>query len=643
MRNDTPMLHHRFEACVGRSLDDAWFLATRHDAADGPYSHARCEWWVGRLDGGAVGDLWGTRTPLSRLVAGPAGAAYVFAERRDVSGDTGEESGVWALACEDDAIRITPVAALGGLVQDIAALGDGTLLAWAAFDRTLRRYDGETVGDLPYPPIEHLEGLAGPDPSWIFAWSAEGQVAIWHGGAWSPVTQLPVQFLKRVVVRGPEEAYAGALLPPGVWRWDGAEWRGVAAFTAGVLDLCVHAGDLLASVDTQGLLRVRADGVELVSGALEARALHAGADALIAVDDPALRDTRDLRAVREVPVEAFAALIAKRTPLWATAELDTAPSAFTRPLPRSLGLADLGPVRYGFADLVGDSLDDAFFLASRGEPVERQEPEERESIVGRIVDGVVRHVVTARPVLRSLQRVPSGRVYVAAWSQRGGIWRTPPDGTLAWEPLDCPPMQGLFALDDACVMAWGGVGLDPVQDFFLYDGRSVRAIPSPGARVLGVHGCAPDWIVAAGHGGLLSRWDGSAWHRWTIPTRGTFGNLVVVSPDEMYATGPLGSVYEGSRHGWAERTPAEGAPVGIARWRGETWVGDPTRGLLRLTGDRLEPAKAKVFPFNLHAGADALLMTEGDAFAETRDLKTVRRIDASALEVALRNHRPSWR
>ena len=72
-------------------------------------------------------------------------------------------------------------------------------------------------------------------------------------------------------------------------------------------------------------------------------------------------------------------------------------------------------------------------------------------------------------------------------------------------------------------------------------------------------------------------------------------------------------------------------------------MGDPTRGLMRLVGDRLEPAKTKVFPFNLHAGADALLMTEGDAFAETRDLKTVRRLDASALEVALRNHRPSWR
>ena len=123
------MLHHRFEACVGRSLDDAWFLATRHDAADGPYGYKRCEWWIGRLDRGAIGDLWGTRTPLSRLVAGPPGTAYVLAERRDVSGDTGEESGVWALTCEDDAIRVTPVVALGGLVQDIAALGDGALLA----------------------------------------------------------------------------------------------------------------------------------------------------------------------------------------------------------------------------------------------------------------------------------------------------------------------------------------------------------------------------------------------------------------------------------------------------------------------------------------------------------------------------------
>jgi len=83
--------------------------------------------------------------------------------------------------------------------------------------------------------------------------------------------------------------------------------------------------------------------------------------------------------------------------------------------------------------------------------------------------------------------------------------------------------------------------------------------------------------------------------------------------------------------------------VGVTKWRGAVYVGDPVQGLLRLQGAATVPVELPVWPANFHADRDALLMVEHDGVAETRDLKEVRRVGEAALEVARRDLTPRWR
>src|SRR5690606_23622065 len=70
---------------------------------------------------------------------------------------------------------------------------------------------------------------------------------------------------------------------------------------------------------------------------------------------------------------------------------------------------------------------------------------------------------------------------------------------LSWERLDAPMMSDVFALSDEYVMCWSAIG--DTQLFYVFDGARTRPIPAPASWILGVHGCAPDWIVAVGEHG----------------------------------------------------------------------------------------------------------------------------------------------
>jgi hypothetical protein len=290
---------------------------------------------------------------------------------------------------------------------------------------------------------------------------------------------------------------------------------------------------------------------------------------------------------------------------------------------------------------VGASLDDAVFLASRRADREgRFDAERSDAVLGHVADGVIRAVTTTRVELCGLSRAPSGTAWVAAFTTEG-LWRVDPRGPLTWEALPVPHPRGVFALDDRCVIAWGG--LADAQSFWRYDGRDVRPMPAPPMHVLAVHGCAPDMIVAVGRRGAVARWNGEAWLVSALPTAGALASVWVVSPDEAYATGPCGMLFEGSRHGWAELAPVEGVAASVVKFRSEVLVGGAAFGLHTLRRGVLVAAPLSVFPWGMHASEDALLLCEDDGFVETRDLKRTRRIGVDALVEALRFHRPSWR
>ena len=90
------MMRFTFEACVGRSLDDAWVLARRFETLRGDDTRTdwdRCESWIGRVIAGRLHMLWATRAHLGDLAAGPSGDACAIVERELASGLLREVSG----------------------------------------------------------------------------------------------------------------------------------------------------------------------------------------------------------------------------------------------------------------------------------------------------------------------------------------------------------------------------------------------------------------------------------------------------------------------------------------------------------------------------------------------------------------------
>lgn len=630
------MLELKVDACVGPSLDDAHVLARRFVLADTPFGRRpdpkRTEHWILRVASGAIVDAWATLTPLFGLAPLAAGGACTIAARFGVSGRLFEADALLSVS-PDAPMEITPTALPEPPPRQLATLTDGALLAHGRSGSgapLLLSLGGDAATRLAPPPLASLCAVGGPSLGDLVAVSDDGEVSEWSGAWSSPRRHEPLAW--PVAVWRDEAGRIVVVGSRGAGRLDGA------GFTPLPLGADAHHAARWQGegwvVGPAGLSRLERPAD--VSADLGGHHLHAG-DALLITASDSVTALEPGGARRRLERPDLEAAMGDARPLWESRALETDRSRLRGPYPPARG-AGYEPVRYGTSHVVGDSFDAAWILGRRSDDVERPGPEEGESFVGRVVEGRIHDIQTTPIWLWDLRRSPSGRVYVAAFSDaQGGVWRTPPDGALTWERLPFPATQGVFALDDEHVIAWSG------DAFHRFDGRDVRPMPSPPSRALDVHGCAPDFIVAVGHDGLAARWDGRAWRPWAVSTRGPISRVHVVSPDELYATTPGGALLEGSQYGWAERAPLEGMGTGIAKWGGQVLVGDPTRGLLRLEVDALVETGAPAFPVSLHPGADALLMAELSCFTETRDLERVRRIDDRDLAIALRDVDPSWR
>jgi hypothetical protein len=636
------MAELQFLRCFGASLDDAWFLARRfeRDAARRNMPDVRrMEWWVGRLIGGRIEAAWSTRTPLRGWVP-YAGGAAAFAARRAISGLLLQRDGLWVFRDGGAPFEIEVLDA-PEWIQDLAVLGDRSLLG-TGFAGAPVPLDG--ASSPPAPPLGEYAGpIRGLGPSSMVAGDIEGRASVFDGASWSAPHSLGEAFcIADLCVRAPDDLYAATVSPSALHRYDGERWRLVAEPPAAPTSLLAHGGELLVAT-RDGLCRLVDDELSPIAlpeltGRGAAISLWSGERVLMTARD-FLADT-DLTRARVLDVAELAALIGEQTPLFETAMLDHDRRSFAAPIPAETPLGD--PVRLLFGSAVfSETAGDTYFLAERTEDWERAELDERESLIGRVRGGMLLEVTAHRTPITGIDRAPSGTTFVSCWSERSGLWRCVPEHPMVWERLDFPKLDGLFVLDDEHVLGWGGEARG--QGFHLLERGVVRRIPAPPERVLRVHGCAPDFMVAVGHNGLIARWDGQRWHRWPSPVDGTLGSVLVLSPDEMYATGPCGAFLEGARHGWVERAPTSGAAVGIARFRSEVYVGDMVEGLLRLEGPDLVAVDLPVWPANLQATPGTLTMMESERLLWTRDLEHVSALDLDDLRVALRNSLPSFR
>lgn len=102
------------------------------------------------------------------------------------------------------------------------------------------------------------------------------------------------------------------------------------------------------------------------------------------------------------------------------------------------------------------------------------------------------------------------------------------------------------------------------QNVFVYDGGWV-GIPSPEGYLLDISGVSKDevYVLAADHGTLLWRYDGSGWKKVTPPTFGE--SIVVGATNNMFVFG--GSCYESRFDGgsWSEQCYRNDPPISIVR------------------------------------------------------------------------------
>src|SRR5690606_40800378 len=127
---------------------------------------------------------------------------------------------------------------------------------------------------------------------------------------------------------------------------------------------------------------------------------------------------------------------------------------------------------------------------------------------------------------------------------------------LSWERLDAPMMSDVFALSDEYVMCWSAIG--DTQLFYVFDGARTRPIPAPASWILGVHGCAPDWIVAVGEHG--TRPAGMERHGTHGPRRSPAPSAAFSSSHRTRCTrpGPTGRSFRGAATaGWNARRRRE--------------------------------------------------------------------------------------
>jgi hypothetical protein len=178
---------------------------------------------------------------------------------------------------------------------------------------------------------------------------------------------------------------------------------------------------------------------------------------------------------------------------------------------------------------------------------------------------------------------------------------------------------------------------------FRWDGAAWHPMESPG-DVVGVHGIAPKHGYAVGAGGLIARWDGQKWAQLPSPTTSVLASVFVAGPDEIYAvgTGTKGVFLEGSAHGWAQVCTGPGPLYGVAKFRGDVWVGAAVHGLMKRQKNDLVTVKPNIPASVLDARVN-LLISSQTMIAETKDGKNFTGSPVANVAAVLSSKKPKWK
>jgi hypothetical protein len=237
-----------------------------------------------------------------------------------------------------------------------------------------------------------------------------------------------------------------------------------------------------------------------------------------------------------------------------------------------------------------------------------------------------------------LWRSPAGHVYVA--SADSAVLVNPDPGVRAapWQVQKLPgTLAGVWGLDDRFVVAWGihrGKGV-----MHRFDGAKWSPMESPG-EIYGVHGLAPNLVYAVGVKGLIARWDGSRWQKIPSPTKAVLSGVFVADESEMYAVGDQ-VVLQGSLHGWTEVAEGAAQMFGVAKWKGDVWIGAAREGLMKLERNRLIAVDPDLKAELIDARGE-LLVSSPDAIAISSDGKEFKKLKVKAVEAIYKDHEPAW-
>lgn len=281
---------------------------------------------------------------------------------------------------------------------------------------------------------------------------------------------------------------------------------------------------------------------------------------------------------------------------------------------------------------------DVHFLVLRFDQRYPFKPGEGESWIVRFTGGKVYSLYGGLSWFRGLWRSPAGHVYVASADSavfvnadsgvRAGPWKeTTLQGTL----------RGIWGLNDRFVLAWGVHRGKEVM--YRFNGRKWSPLESPG-EVYGVHGLAPNMVYAVGLNGLVARWDGKRWSTLSSPTEAVLSDVHVAGRDEIYAVGDR-VVLRGSAQGWTVAAKGTSHMFGVAKWKGEVFVGAAENGLLKLVRNKLIPVDPEIKAERIEARGE-LLVSSPDALAVSSDGKDFKKLRVDLIAKLYKDHKPEW-
>ncbi|MBX3130287.1 MAG: hypothetical protein KF718_26450 [Polyangiaceae bacterium] len=298
-----------------------------------------------------------------------------------------------------------------------------------------------------------------------------------------------------------------------------------------------------------------------------------------------------------------------------------------------------------FSGVSGTSMEDCVALAGRFEGELGYRPPNLETWVVRMSPGRIETMFWGqRKWLSGIWRGPSGRIYVSDMDKVLHHREPDPDAssTAAWTKHEAAGnMMGIRGIDDDYVMSWG-LAEQSTPCVMLWEGSAWRRVGAPEFMIWDVHGSRRDLIFAVGDGGRIARWDGTRWTEMSTPATGTLNAVFCVDDDEVYACGRDRELLKGSSYGWTKVLDAEVGLHGVAKWRGEVWVGAAMPiGLCKLEDDGLVQV-GPVLATNFDVRG-TLLFTTSEHIAESPDGVGFMATPIDNFLEIVANDPPSWR